>query len=124
MRISDWSSDVCSSDPPYVGSWFGALPYGDKGALLYGMRGHVFESDDIAALPTEESSTLLSLERQSPDAEVQNVDGRWRQLANPVSESLFGAARVGTSAAVLVGVNASIVRGHLDRKRAWAGKGV
>src|SRR3546814_20160413 len=74
------------------------------------MRGHVFESDDIAALPTEESSTLLSLERQSPDAEVQNVDGRWRQLANPVSESLFGAARVGTSAAVLVGVNGTIVR--------------
>jgi photosystem II stability/assembly factor-like uncharacterized protein len=95
---------------PYVGSWFGALAHGEKGALLYGMRGHVFETDDVPALPTEDSSVLLSLERETPDSETQNPDGHWRQLANPVTESLFGGARVGTSSAVLVGVNGTIVR--------------
>jgi photosystem II stability/assembly factor-like uncharacterized protein len=95
---------------PYVGSWFGALPQGEKGALLYGMRGHVFETDDVPALPGEEPSVLLSFEREAQDRDAEKADEHWRQIANPVSESLFGGARVGASSAVLVGVNGTIVR--------------
>jgi photosystem II stability/assembly factor-like uncharacterized protein len=32
---------------PYEGSLYGALPRGDKGALVYGLRGNVFSTDDV-----------------------------------------------------------------------------
>lgn len=32
---------------PYEGSLYGALPKGDKGALVYGLRGNVFTTDDV-----------------------------------------------------------------------------
>src|SRR3546814_17371900 len=31
---------------PYEGSYFGVLPHGDKGALIYGLRGNVYVSAD------------------------------------------------------------------------------
>lgn len=98
---------------PYVGSWFGALPYGDKGALVYGLRGHVFETRDVSTLASEQPDVLQSLERQASGATPDDPSGHWRQLVNPVMESLFGAARVSTDEAVLVGVNGAIARVNL-----------
>lgn len=34
-------------EAPYEGSLYGALPRGDKGALVYGLRGNVFTTDDV-----------------------------------------------------------------------------
>lgn len=34
---------------PYEGSLYGAIPRGDKGALIYGLRGNVYTSDDVRA---------------------------------------------------------------------------
>jgi photosystem II stability/assembly factor-like uncharacterized protein len=34
---------------PYDGSYFGAVPYGPKGALVYGLRGNIYESHDLAS---------------------------------------------------------------------------
>src|SRR5690606_1995264 len=34
---------------PYEGSLFGALPHGDKGALVFGLRGNVLLSEDVRA---------------------------------------------------------------------------
>jgi photosystem II stability/assembly factor-like uncharacterized protein len=36
-------------ESPYEGSLFGALPYGANGALIYGLRGNVFKTDDVTA---------------------------------------------------------------------------
>lgn len=34
---------------PYEGSLYGAVPRGDKGALIFGLRGNVYTSDDVRA---------------------------------------------------------------------------
>lgn len=101
---------------PYVGSWFGALARGERGVLVYGLRGHVCETDDVAALESEQPDVLQSLERQASGA-VSVAAGHWRELDNPVTESLFGAARVSADEAVLVGVNGSIARVNLADAR-------
>lgn len=36
---------------PYEASLFGALPHGEKGALVFGLRGNVFVTDDVRAGP-------------------------------------------------------------------------
>ena len=34
---------------PYEGSLYGAIPRGDKGAVIFGLRGNVYSSDDVRA---------------------------------------------------------------------------
>lgn len=34
---------------PYEGSLYGAVPRGDKGAVIFGLRGNVYSSDDVRA---------------------------------------------------------------------------
>jgi photosystem II stability/assembly factor-like uncharacterized protein len=36
---------------PYDGSYYGALPIGDAGALVYGLRGNVYKTNDVAKGP-------------------------------------------------------------------------
>lgn len=47
---------------PYEGSFFGVLPWGDKGAIIYGMRGNVYLCDDLDAANWKkvETSTTAS----------------------------------------------------------------
>lgn len=47
---------------PYEGSFFGVLPWGDKGAIIYGMRGNVYLCDDLDAASWKkvETSTTAS----------------------------------------------------------------
>jgi photosystem II stability/assembly factor-like uncharacterized protein len=47
---------------PYAGSWFGALPVGAHGVLVFGLRGQLWRSDDAGlhwvVLPIATSATL------------------------------------------------------------------
>src|SRR3546814_15031225 len=52
---------------PYEGSYFGVLPHGDKGALIYGLRGNVYVSDDARS-------------------------GKWTKLETGTVASMFGGA--------------------------------
>ncbi|HWY25012.1 MAG TPA: YCF48-related protein, partial [Nevskia sp.] len=81
---------------PYEGSWFGALPWGAKGALLFGLRGNVYLADDVHA-------------------------GPWRKLDLGTTQSIFGGALLQQGGAVLVGADGLTVfvrpDGSLDFKR-------
>src|SRR3546814_13158519 len=68
---------------PYEGSYFGVLPHGDKGALIYGLRGNVYVSDDARS-------------------------GTWTNLETGTVASMFGGAAT-ASGAVPVGLNGVIV---------------
>jgi photosystem II stability/assembly factor-like uncharacterized protein len=63
---------------PYDGSIFGALPFGAHGALLFGLRGHVFVSDDVRA-------------------------GNWRLVNTGTNNSFFGGTRLNDGSYILVG---------------------
>ncbi len=65
---------------PYAGSFFGAVPVGEKGALLCGLRGNAFLSDDVRS-------------------------GSWRKIDLAASDSLFGCEAVDAGTVAMVGLN-------------------
>jgi len=69
---------------PYEGSLFGALPHGEKGALVFGLRGNVLVTDDVRS-------------------------GTWRPVDIGTVQSMFGGALLPDGRAVLVGSDGEIV---------------
>ena len=69
---------------PYEGSLFGALPRGDQGALVFGLRGNAYATDDVRS-------------------------DRWTQLDTGTVQSLFGGALLPTGDAALVGADGEIL---------------
>ncbi|MDN5873002.1 MAG: YCF48-related protein [Sinobacteraceae bacterium] len=69
---------------PWDGSFFGVLPVGNKGALLFGLRGHVYISDDINNDP-------------------------WRQVLTQTTASFYGGAVLPDGRFVLVGTAGMIM---------------
>ncbi len=69
---------------PYEGSLFGALPRGEKGAMVFGLRGNVLITDDVRA-------------------------GAWKPVDIGTVQSMFGGAMLADGRAVLVGSDGEIV---------------
>lgn len=68
---------------PYEGTFFGVLPYGDKGAILYGLRGNVYVSEDAAA-------------------------GQWTRIDTGTVASFFGGSRLADGRVLLVGASGAV----------------
>lgn len=69
---------------PYEASLFGALPVGEKGALLFGLRGHVFINNDVS----------------SPN---------WTKIDTKTVDTFFGGATMADGKLVLVGLSGTIL---------------
>lgn len=69
---------------PYESSLFGAAPRGDKGVVIFGLRGNVFVADDA----------------QKPE---------WRQVETNSVASMFGATQTEDGRLVMVGLNGNIM---------------
>jgi photosystem II stability/assembly factor-like uncharacterized protein len=65
---------------PYEGSYYGALPWGPKGVLVYGQRGNIYLSDDVHA-------------------------GNWKQVDTGSKQGLFGGTLLKDRGALLVGAD-------------------
>jgi photosystem II stability/assembly factor-like uncharacterized protein len=81
---------------PYVGSFFGAIPVGDKGAVIYGLRGNVYRTADV----------------HSPD---------WKKVEIGSEQSVFGATLLDDGGIALVGADGLTIYlgadGSVDTKR-------
>ncbi len=73
-------------ESPYESSLFGGEPHGSSGALVFGLRGNAFVTEDIAS-------------------------GDWRQIDTGTVASLFGGARLPDGSYVMVGLNGTILIG-------------
>ena len=71
-------------ESPYESSLFGALPYGDKGVVIFGLRGNVFVSDDAAS-------------------------AQWREVTTGTVASMFGGTVLDDGRKAMVGVNGNIL---------------
>lgn len=71
---------------PYEGSVFGALPRGPKGALVYGLRGNVFVTDDVRS-------------------------DQWRRLDTGTVQSMFGGAAMDGGSALVGADGAALIIG-------------
>ncbi len=69
---------------PYESSYFGAVALGDNGAVLYGLRGNVFVSDDVRS-------------------------GEWREAQTGSVATMFGDARLDDGRVVMVGLNGNVM---------------
>ena len=87
---------------PYFGSYFGAVPNGETGAIIFGLRGNVYLLPNIASLPTLEGDEY----GEYPLGEIP--DGQVTQLRFDGTDSLFNGVATETGA-LMVGVNGTIV---------------
>ena len=69
---------------PYDSSLFGALPVGDKGVLIFGLRGNAYLSQDVRA-------------------------GKWTRLETHSVASMFGGAALPNGDLAMVGLNGVIL---------------
>lgn len=99
--------------PPYIGSYFGVLPYGATGALFYGLQGRVYVAEDVSALPTQDPAEYDPFISESVEDPARLAAMGWRQIEEPLGQSLFGAARFGDTGVVLVGVDGTVVAGDI-----------
>lgn len=100
---------------PYSGSFFGMLPFGDKGAYVFGLRGTVYAFGDISALPALDPYEWdeFALETITDASELAPLGVRYYE--NDLKESLFGGDNLGGNDVLMVGVNGAIVRNEGDR---------
>ncbi|HWU67436.1 MAG TPA: YCF48-related protein [Stenotrophobium sp.] len=70
---------------PYDGSLFGALPWGDHGAIAYGLRGNIFMTADVHG-------------------------GQWQPIEVATTNSFFGGFKLPSGEAVIVGGDSRVVR--------------
>ncbi len=112
---------------PYSGAYFGAMPIGEHGALVFGLRGNAFYADDLRSAPRLSAADRDALRRAADDPEssarsidpVSAVPG-WAHLAGSDRESLFGGTRTAAGRVLLFGNNGRVVEadlagGHLQR---------
>lgn len=99
---------------PYSGSFFGMLPFGEKGAYVFGLRGTVYAVGDVSALPVLDPYEWdeFSLETVTDAEELAPLGLRYYE--NDLKESLFGGDNLGGNDVLMVGVNGAIVRNESD----------
>lgn len=97
-------------DSPYAGSLFGALPRGERGAIVYGMRGNVWSAPDVGAAPALDPQTWDPYSRETVTDPERLASLGWRRIDNPVHESLFGAVVLDGGRTLLLGVNGTTLK--------------
>lgn len=60
---------------PYSGTYFGIKPLGKKGALVYGLRGHAFVTNDVSEVPNIPNDTDLGYQFKKPPTMTDNGGG-------------------------------------------------
>ncbi|MES0873739.1 WD40/YVTN/BNR-like repeat-containing protein [Sinimarinibacterium thermocellulolyticum] len=109
---------------PYTGSYFGALPIGQSGVLVFGLRGNAFYAADLDAVEPLSAEALQALRDAALDpgaassgaSPVTEVSG-WRALASEQVESLFDALVTADGRVLLVGMNGHVMQADLDGGR-------
>lgn len=95
-------------ESPYTGSFFGVLPAGNRGALVFGLRGNLYATADIEGCRRADIDEYDPFTRETvPDEQALARTG-WSPIKRPTTESLFGGV-VDGGRAVLAGVNGVVV---------------
>lgn len=105
---------------PYEGSYFGAVPVGQTGVLLYGLRGNVFyaedihaidkwvPSDDVFIMPTQEEEEGAITITQRDQQVVSDDLGGWQVIDTGTNQSFMDGKQLSDGEVVLVGLNGTV----------------
>ena len=98
---------------PYAGSFFGAVPAGPKGALIFGLRGHAYLSDDVAADIVQPDAAKQDKAAGSGNADAdadagdggasKPTGGNWKAIDTGTIASFFAGTGLGDGRFVLAG---------------------
>lgn len=114
---------------PYEGSLYGAIPRGDKGALIYGLRGNVYTTDDVRSnqWTKVEMGTVASFfgatELPSGDVAMVGLAGEIAilsasgQVRNTKIQAMAGVTGSGTLSAAIPWQNGVLAVGELGVSR-------
>lgn len=108
-RSTDSGATWKALSSPYIGSFFGAVPQGEKGVVVYGMRGNVFETTDLAACPSEDIAKWDPDKQQTVEDPAKLAALGWKKIENPSHESLFGTLQL-KSSRVFFGINGTVLQ--------------
>lgn len=95
---------------PYVGSFFGALPLGESGAVVFGLRGNVYVTADVTDLDTEDPETWDEYAAVTVSDPEKLEEMGWRRVDSGTEQSLFGGTLLDNGELLLVGVGGVAVR--------------
>jgi photosystem II stability/assembly factor-like uncharacterized protein len=104
-----WSADNGATwtmlNSPYNGSFFGAVPLGTRGVLVYGLRGHVYVSLDVRAAAKQDPATFDPPSRVMVEDPKKVAAMGWQYLTGGLYESMFGATPLPDGEVLLAGIN-------------------
>lgn len=104
-----WSDDNGENwqmlNSPYHGSFFGAVPLGTRGVLVYGLRGHTFVSLDVKAATRQDPASFDPYNQVQIEDPVKMASMGWTPLTGGLDESMFGATALPDGEVLLAGVN-------------------
>ena len=98
--------------PVYTGSFSGALPHGEEGALVFGLRGHAYLLEDVGAVDNENPLTWDEFAAETVTDAGELAELGYRQLETGTLQGLFGGARLDDGGYLLVGVNGVALRSN------------
>lgn len=83
-KSTDGGANWTTLESPYESSLFGVAPHGEKGAVVFGLRGNVYMTDDIHR-------------------------GRWTEVETNSVASMFGATTLPDGRVAMIGLNGNIL---------------
>lgn len=95
----------------YAGSYFGVLPMGNNGVMLYGLRGTARSVADVAELPEMDPWDLdaFSIQSEWTDEELAAIG--YKNVSVPAATAVFGGAITYDGNYVMVGQNGTMYKG-------------
>lgn len=104
-----WSKDNGESwqmlNSPYNGTFFGAVALGERGVLVYGLRGRVYVSLDVTAAARQDPASFDPPSRVLVEDPKQIAAMGWQPLTGGMTESMFSAEKLPDGEVLLVGIN-------------------
>lgn len=104
---------------PYEGSYFGAVPFGPTGVMIFGLRGNAFVADSVLvaggddSLDDEAGDDDLNADDEGGAAEVA-----WRRVNTGTEQTLLGGDVLQSGEGLIVGLNATVLKTTADGSRA------
>lgn len=114
-RSEDRGQTWTMLQPPYIGSYFGALPYGEAGMVVHSLQGRAYLAEDVHTLPTQDHTTYDPFTATGVENPAALETMGWQRLDGPSDESLFGGHLLNDKTAVFVGVDGVLFYGDLER---------
>ncbi len=112
-RSADEGASWTMLDSPYRGSMFGVLPSGAHGAMIFGLRGSIYVTDDARAVRSIAVDGWDEFDRETVSDPAALAALGWRHVDSPSHESLFRGIADGDQA-LLTGVNGVVLQVPAD----------